>query len=294
MTGGLAQNEEAQRFEVLDSYWNQLTLDETNVVELGIGRIRSYVDNAALSKKKRRGKTPATRGVCSTSGCVEPVAVRGFCGHCYMRGWRLGTISVQKRQPGPKKHKKIRDLSNQFFGRLRVVRIADSPRTKHGVVNWECLCTCGKTTVVTAYNLLYGRVRSCGCLKVDAGRASATHGHTRGWVSSPTYRTWRSMMQRCHDPGYISFHQYGAAGISVCDRWQGDFNAFLSDMGERPDGHTLDRINSAGNYEPDNCRWATPTEQARNRRPPSRFRPLSDRIERLEDQIRSLGAIPVP
>lgn len=82
----------------------------------------------------------------------------------------------------------------------------------------------------------------------------------------PTYNSWRAMISRCYNPRSAWYANYGGRGIAVCDRWRQSFDAFLADMGERPDGRTLDRIDSDGNYERGNCRWATPLEQTHNRR----------------------------
>lgn len=95
-----------------------------------------------------------------------------------------------------------------------------------------------------------------------------THGHTRGRSTTPEFRTWVAMRQRCHYPNSEKYPEYGAQGIKVCDRWRTSFEAFLADMGPRPAGTTLDRYpNQSGDYEPSNCRWATAKEQAQNRKP---------------------------
>ena len=102
---------------------------------------------------------------------------------------------------------------------------------------------------------------------VAMGRANRRHGNSVGYCVTPTYHTWRSMIQRCTNPRRRNYRWYGARGIRVCDRWRESFAAFLSDMGERPQGKTIDRFpDKNGDYEVGNCRWATQKEQCANRR----------------------------
>lgn len=123
---------------------------------------------------------------------------------------------------------------------------------------------CGVSFQRQSTALTGGRGKFCSWA-CRAGAQSVTHSHTLGRSQSPTYRTWALLKQRCSNPNYDKYSAYGGRGLDYDPRWQ-EFSAFLADMGERPDGHTLDRIDNDRGYWPDNCRWATPKAQQRNRR----------------------------
>lgn len=154
------------------------------------------------------------------------------------------------------------DLSGEKFGRLTVsFRL---PNSSYGAVMWMCKCDCGNSHVASGKNLKWGNVKSCKCLARDL---SSVRERTHGMSFSPEFKSWSSMKDRCLRKTNHNYHNYGARGITVCDRWINSFENFYKDMGERPAGKTLDRFpNNSGNYEPGNCRWATPSEQLSNTR----------------------------
>ena len=161
----------------------------------------------------------------------------------------------------------IKDLKDQKFGRL----VALEP-VSFGLrgAKWLCRCDCGQTCLVPVGNLTSGNTKSCGCLRRElSAKLNFKHGQTAHGKRSPENEAWHHMIQRCENPNYPRYFDWGGRGIKVCERWH-KFENFYEDMGDRPSfEYSLDRIDNDGDYEPGNCRWATRKEQRANSRPAS-------------------------
>jgi hypothetical protein len=152
----------------------------------------------------------------------------------------------------------FKDLTGAIFSRLTVI---DRASNKGKKTRWCCLCICGNRTTVMTSHLTTGHTTSCGCRQQEIGRESGKRNARHGMSNSPTWNTWSGIVYRCTTH---SSRQYDVYGGMLCDRWL-RFENFLEDMGVRPAGKTLDRIDVEKGYSPDNCRWATPRQQQNNK-----------------------------
>lgn len=152
-----------------------------------------------------------------------------------------------------------KNLTGHQFGRLTVIGYVGKENANS---QWLCACECGNSTVLITSQLLRtdSPWKSCGC----QSRMSA---YKHGMTGTPEYQAWRSMYQRCTNPNNPQYNLYGGRGIKVCNRWRESFDNFYADMGPRPGGeYSIDRVDANGDYEPGNCRWATPAQQSNNKR----------------------------
>ena len=149
------------------------------------------------------------------------------------------------------------DLTGQKFGLISVIS-ENKQRNKNGHITYACKCECGVEKDILGSSLRSGSTKSCGCLQK---RAATKH----GMDGSPEYKAWQSMKQRCYNKNNQRYERYGGRGIKVCNRWLNSFENFFNDMGERPAGFSIERVDFNGNYEPSNCIWASAKSQAINR-----------------------------
>ena len=152
---------------------------------------------------------------------------------------------------------KVIDETGNRYGRLLV--LSRSEKMAGTKATWECKCDCGNKTIVDGDKLRRNHTRSCGCYHKDRNIKHGLHG-------SKIYNAYISMINRCYNEKNENYKNYGGRGITVCDRWKSSLEDFISDMGESDKGLSIERIDTNGNYEPNNCKWATQKDQARNKR----------------------------
>lgn len=179
--------------------------------------------------------------------------------------------------------RKAPNLCGRVFGRLTVI-------SRNGTVNgrstWNCLCSCGNHTIQLAKTMISGSTKSCGCLQRDiVTNRNASH----GMVETGAYISWAAMIQRCTNPRNPRYMDYGGRGIHIAEKWL-SFEGFHADMGDRPEGHSIERVNNDGDYCKENCIWIPRSDQAKNRRHPSLWdrKIVRDKMGRFIKQMETI------
>jgi hypothetical protein len=170
-------------------------------------------------------------------------------------------MQVHGSQPSEKARARIPHTERNLepgaqYGYWSLIRFARFSATKQPY--WLARCICGKEKEVSFKHMLYGHSTNCGCMR--------SYNQTHGRVNTPEWRSWQNAKTRCYNPNRATDKWYHGRHIKMCEEWRNSFEQFLKDMGQRPTGTTLDRIDPNGNYEPGNCRWLSPKEQSRNTR----------------------------
>lgn len=161
----------------------------------------------------------------------------------------------------------IKNLKGKRFGRLVVIRL--NHQAKNGAAMWFCQCDCGETSIAESTNLSRRKIRSCGCLQRELSRVRLLkHG---GWWT-PEYRSYMGMRYRCLNPTATNYRYYGARKLGICARWRHSFKNFQQDMGPRPPGCELDRIDTLKGYSPENCRWVDHRTNMQNNRRAAKYK----------------------
>lgn len=179
---------------------------------------------------------------------------------------------------------KIIDETGNVYGRLTVLECAESDKRSKKL--WSCICECGANSIVSGSNLRNGHTKSCGCLSVELSDKRLT---THGMTGTRIYEIWSRMIGRCLNTNNQDFHNYGGRGITICPEWVVSFEQFYADMGNCPEGFSLDRKDNENGYFKDNCRWATKAEQAQNRRSSTMNEVAVKVIRYLHGQGRSIN-----
>ena len=191
---------------------------------------------------------------------------------------------------------KPKDLTSQRFGKLVVIEQNGYKSFPCGSrkVLWKCKCDCGNTTIVTSNELSTGHVKSCGCLQKETSSVNGKKNKKHGMADSRIYYIWSSMKARCNNPNLKAYHNYGGRGITVCDEWKDNFEAFKEWALKNgySDDLTIERKDVDGNYCPENCCWITLSEQGKNRRNSLRFIDI-DGNEKLVSEVAEKNNIPM-